>query len=223
MRATGTRNISATTVSRGFSATFDLLGDSVMIAGTDGRIVYVNAAFESDHRLHAARRRLAVPATCSSLVRIRANSTTSCGRRSAQGRPFRTIFTNRRKNGDLYEEGMIISPILGARSAKIAYYLAIGREIDALKQTFDAFLVLANNSPAGVYVVLQRPPRLRESGGRHLRGTTVQDDDRPAWEEFVAEADRERVAHRKPWTCSLDAATGPLSFAWCSRMATCAG
>ena len=103
--------------------------DAVMLTNTDGTIEYVNAAFE---KLTGYRR---------AEVLGRSPSVMKSGRQDRRfyarlwgairkGKPFRGVFLNRRKNGELFYEEEVILPLRGA-DRRIAFFLSAGRDITA--------------------------------------------------------------------------------------------
>jgi diguanylate cyclase (GGDEF)-like protein/PAS domain S-box-containing protein len=108
------------------------------------------------------------------------------------GKPFRFVFTNRRKDGSSYDEGVIVSPIDDPESGQ-TYYLHLGRLIKFTRQTYDVFTILANSAPAGIY--LQRDGVLYFVNDRlaAMLGRPAGELIGAEWTRFVAEDDRERV------------------------------
>ena len=68
------------------------------------------------------------------------------------GEPFRRIFRRRRKDGEEYDEGTIISTIRDA-DGEPRWFIAVGRAIRDSRHTFDTFTLVADNSPVSIYVV----------------------------------------------------------------------
>ena len=67
------------------------------------------------------------------------------------GKAFRFVFTNRKKDGSTYDEGVMISPIVDAETGR-SLYVHMGRLIKFTRQSYDVFTILANSAPAGIYL-----------------------------------------------------------------------
>jgi PAS domain S-box-containing protein len=115
---------------RKLSTALEGTADSVAIADRDGRIEYVNPAFEQ-----------VTGYTCEE-VRGKTLSLLRSGRHDRefyeelwqtilQGRPFHALFINRRKGGELYHEEKTITPLIGAKGA-ITHFVSTSRDVTAL-------------------------------------------------------------------------------------------
>ena len=104
-------------------------GDSVMIADAGGTIEYVNPAFEQItgySRAEAIGRR-------TSLLKSGVHSTqffVDLWRTIRDGRVFRAVFTNRRKDGRLFHEEKTISPIRDA-NGRISHFVSTAKDVTA--------------------------------------------------------------------------------------------
>lgn len=101
--------------------------DKVVITSVNGAIEYVNPSFETctgytwQEAVGRTPRILKSGAHHEDLYRILWETILS-------GKPFRAVFTNRKKDGSLYEEDQYISPVYGDSGA-IEYLMAIGRDV----------------------------------------------------------------------------------------------
>ena len=122
-----TERTQATQQMRQLSSAVELTADSVMITDRDGVIEYVNPAFE------------AVTGHTSAEALGRKPSILKSGEHEdafyrnlweiiLRGEPFHTVFTNRRKDGNLYYEDKTISPLCDASGA-ITHFVSTGRDI----------------------------------------------------------------------------------------------
>ena len=134
-----------------FARLFEHVADNVLIVDASGCIEYANRAFltttgytseELVGRSASLMRSGVHPAEVYEELDLTLRS----------GKAFRYILTSRRKDGSLYEEGVVMSPIKDERG-QVSRYIMIGRVIDAFRRTYGAFTVLANNLPAGVFVL----------------------------------------------------------------------
>jgi diguanylate cyclase (GGDEF)-like protein/PAS domain S-box-containing protein len=174
-----------------FSPLFDQMADNVLITDTSGNIEYVNPAFEATTG-YASREVIGRSAALLKSGHHPAEIYDELWRALRSGSHFRFIFTNRRKDGTIYEEGVMISPIR-APSGEASHYILIGRVIEAFRQTYDAFTLLGNSSPAGIFVlwaselfyVNQELCSYLESKPEELIGRD--------WNDFVFEEDSVRV------------------------------
>jgi diguanylate cyclase (GGDEF)-like protein/PAS domain S-box-containing protein len=108
------------------------------------------------------------------------------------GKPFRFVFSNRRKDGSPYDEGAMVSPFQDPETGE-KFYMLVGRLINFTRQNYDVFTILANSAPAGIY--LQRDgvlyfinDRLAAMLGRHASELIGSQ-----WAGLIVEEDRERV------------------------------
>jgi diguanylate cyclase (GGDEF)-like protein/PAS domain S-box-containing protein len=101
--------------------------DAVLITNAEGVIEYVNAAFEAltgYSRLDVLGR---TPAMLQSGTHD-AEFYRQMWSDILQGREFRGVFLNRRKNGELFHEEEIIRPIRGA-DGRITHFICAGRDV----------------------------------------------------------------------------------------------
>jgi diguanylate cyclase (GGDEF)-like protein/PAS domain S-box-containing protein len=174
-----------------FPLLFDQLADSVYIMDLEGLIQYANPAFElltgysqtevigrSDTFLESGAHPDAIYAEMWDTIR--------------SGTPFRFVFTNRKKNGEVYEEGVMVSPISGTEGYT-THFLHMGRLIKVTRQTYDVFTLLANSAPAGIY--LQRDGVLFFVNNQlaSLLGYQPNELVGKQWLQFIFEDDREDV------------------------------
>jgi diguanylate cyclase (GGDEF)-like protein/PAS domain S-box-containing protein len=127
------------------------VADAVMLTDCEGRIIRVNHAFEeltgySAQEVIGQTRELLSSGTHSPEVFAEMDATIR------SGKPFRIILTNRKKSGELYQEGIVVSPIKDD-SGEIAYYFSMSRAIMQSRATYDNFTLLANASPVGIYLL----------------------------------------------------------------------
>jgi diguanylate cyclase (GGDEF)-like protein/PAS domain S-box-containing protein len=139
-----------------FPLLFDQLADSVFVTDADGTIQYVNHAFELTTGFSRKEAVGQTPRILKSGIHPRAVYD-ELWATIRGGTPFRFIFGNRTKSGEIYEEGVMISPIRGP-DGKTTHYLSMGRVINAFRQNYDVFTLLANTAPAAIY--LQRDGRI---------------------------------------------------------------
>ncbi|MBS1228472.1 MAG: diguanylate cyclase [Proteobacteria bacterium] len=98
---------------------------SVMVTSTQGTIEFVNPAFER-HSGYPANEALGRTPGLLNAGEHSAEFFSSLKKTLGAGKVFRAIFTNRRRDGDLYHEDKMITPIRDA-DAKISHYVATGR------------------------------------------------------------------------------------------------
>jgi PAS domain S-box-containing protein len=125
----------------GVLAAVEQAADAVLIAGTDGKIQYVNPAFTAITGYSSAE-------TLGQYPRI-----LKSGRQSAEfyrdlwttissGHVWKGELINRRKDGSLYTEEMQITPVAGA-GGEIVSYIAIKRDVTERRAAEDAQRFLA--------------------------------------------------------------------------------
>ena len=169
----------------------DQLADSIYVMDAEGVIRYANLAFEEMTGYSAAE---AVGCSASILASgahpeaVFSDMWTTL----RAGLPFRFVFTNRRKDGTTYEEGVMISPVRDPETGE-HYYVNMGRLIKFTRQNFDVFTILANSAPAGIY--LQHDGVLYFVNGRlaSMLGKPASSLVGTHWIDLVAEEDREFV------------------------------
>ncbi len=173
------------------AALCDQLADSVYIMDAHGVICYANSAFE---RMTGYKPEEVVgkPSSILSSGSHPAVLFTDMWETLHSGMPFRFVFTNRKKDGSPYEEGVMISPVHQAETAQ-DFYVHMGRSIRFTRQNFDVFTILANSAPAGIY--LQRDGVLYFVNERlaALLGRAPNDLVGSNWLDLVAEEDRDAV------------------------------
>lgn len=115
---------------RKLSAALEGTADAITITDLDGRIEYVNPAFEQ------------VTGYTRDEVHGKTLSLLQSGRHDRefyedlwqtilQGRVFRALFINRRKDGERYHEEKTITPLVGANGA-ITHFVSTSRDVTAL-------------------------------------------------------------------------------------------
>jgi diguanylate cyclase (GGDEF)-like protein/PAS domain S-box-containing protein len=119
--------------------------DAVLVADPKGRIVYVNRAFES---LTGYARADVIGRTPGML-----KSGTQDGafyrrlwRRLDRGQPFRGVFVNRRKNGELFHEEEIILPLRGP-TGRVTWLVSAGRDVSASMREHRRLRYAATHDP----------------------------------------------------------------------------
>jgi diguanylate cyclase (GGDEF)-like protein/PAS domain S-box-containing protein len=170
---------------------FDQLADSVYIMDPDGVIQYVNPAFEELTGYCSAEVVGQDACFLESGVHPDAVQADMWATIRA-GTPFRFVFTNRKKNGDVYEEGVMVSPIKDQEGIT-THYLHMGRQIRVTRQTYDVFTLLANSAPAGIYLHRDGAFFFVNEYLSTLLGCPASELVGKAWLEFVVEEDRDRV------------------------------
>jgi nitrogen fixation negative regulator NifL len=138
--------------------------DLVYITDISGKIEYANQAFEE---VTGYSREEAVGHT-PSILRSGEHSQTfyeTLWRTILAGQPFKTIFTNRKKNGDIYYEDRAITPLKDDQG-QITHFISSGRDIterlqtqQALKEQ-EAFNRSVLNSLTGHIAVLDRQGKI---------------------------------------------------------------
>ena len=103
--------------------------DAVVVTDAKSRIVYVNRAFESLTGYSSAEVLGRTPA----LLKSGAHDPAFYRRlwkRLHDGKAFRGVFLNRRKNGALFHEEEVIRPLRG-RDGRTAWFVSAGRDVSA--------------------------------------------------------------------------------------------
>ena len=112
---------------RALAAALDQIADSVFITDLEGRIVYVNRAFEEltgypgDFAVGKTPRLLRSGQHDNEFMRGLWDTIQS-------GEDFRAVFKNRKRNGDLYLEEKTISPVRNGLD-QITYFISAGRDV----------------------------------------------------------------------------------------------
>jgi len=117
---------------RQLSSAVEQTADSVLITDPDGIIAYVNPAFEktTGYTRHEAIGRK------SSLVKSGQHDQDFYRRlwgAIRQGEPYRAVFINRRKSGELYYEEKTITPLKDTQG-RITHYVSTGKDITERKK-----------------------------------------------------------------------------------------
>ncbi len=120
-------------------------GDAIMITGADGLIEYVNPAFERNTGYTLAEAKGRSPGILKSGVHGR-EFYARLWRALQAGEVVRLVFTNRRKNGELYHEEKTISPIRDAQQ-NIRHYVATSRDVSERIRAQDQLEYLAGMDP----------------------------------------------------------------------------
>ncbi|HEU0072797.1 MAG TPA: diguanylate cyclase [Dehalococcoidia bacterium] len=186
-----TRSEPGSSVSAAIASLCDQLADSVYIMDADGVIRYANSAFEEMTGYTPAE---AVGKSATILASGSHPEAVFAGMWEmlrASG-SFRFVFTNRKRDGSLYDEGVMISPIHDAETGQ-DFYVHMGRLIKFTRQTHDVFTILANSAPAGIY--LERDGILYFVNERFasLLGRPAAELVGSAWGQYVVDEDREQV------------------------------
>ena len=103
--------------------------DAVMLTDAKGRIAYVNRAFEALTGYARADVIGRTPAMLKSGSQSRGFYRRLWARLRA-GKPFRAVFLNRRKSGELFHEEEVIRPLSGP-GGRVAWYVSAGRDVSA--------------------------------------------------------------------------------------------
>ena len=109
--------------------------DAVLITSANGRIQYVNAAFEALTGFSRAEVLGRTPAVLKS-GQHDARFYRRLWRAIRAGRPFRGVFLNRRKSGELFYEEEIIRPVRGP-GGRIAYFVSSGRDVSVRERELE--------------------------------------------------------------------------------------
>lgn len=118
------------------SLAIEQTADSVVITDRDGVIEYVNPAFQemtgySRHQVIGGNPRILQSGVHNHEFYERLWNTI------LSGRTFRSVMTNRRQDGSLYDEDQTITPIRGADGA-ITHFVSTGRDITHRKRSQEA-------------------------------------------------------------------------------------
>lgn len=119
--------------------------DAVLVTDAHGAIEYVNPTFErlTGYRAHEVLGR--TPAVLRS-GKHDARFYRRLWRRLRSGATYRGVFTNRRKNGELFHEEELIRPLRGA-NGRVAYFLSAGRDVSAGVRELERLQRLATHDP----------------------------------------------------------------------------
>lgn len=193
----------------GLAAASNQLADCFLLTDRQGQILHVNPAFEQATGYSREEVLGKTPRLLKSGVHPR-EVYEELWRTICEGRHFRFIFTNRKKSGELYEEGVIISP-LRDESGAVTHFASVGRVIDQFRQTYDVFTLLADSSPIAMYVL--RDGRFFHLNRSLLLLTGYAADElieRP-WSVIVHEEDRELAESGSAAMLSMPAPS-PVEF-----------
>jgi diguanylate cyclase (GGDEF)-like protein/PAS domain S-box-containing protein len=186
-----TRSDPAPSVPESIARLCDQLADSVYVMDDAGVIRYANQAFEemTGYRAEEAVGRSAT--MLASGAHPDAVYEEMWGSLRA-GRPYRFVFTNRKKDGSTYGEGVMVSPIADPETGG-RFYLHLGRLIRVTRQSYDLFTILADSAPAGIY--LEREGTLYFVNHRlaSMLGRPAEELVGAQWPQLVLEADRARA------------------------------
>lgn len=163
------------------------IADAVIIADRDDRIVMVNPAFEAQTGYSAVEVHGKPRSILDAGIHPR-EVFQEMAETLASGRPFRFIFTIRKKNGELYQEGSVVSPILD-EDGNLAFSVTIGRAIFQSRTTYDNFTLLAEASPVPVYLLQDDKFCFVNEPFMRLTGYARDDVLGRTWEELVAPED----------------------------------
>ena len=129
----------------------DQLEYNVLVTDRDGRIEYVNAAFERSFGYTRDEVVGCTPTILKSGVHG-PEVYAELWQTLLAGKPYRAILTNRKKTGELIEEAIWISIIRDARG-EISHFVSLGRMTGESRRTYDLFTLLADSTAAGVYIL----------------------------------------------------------------------
>ncbi len=135
-----TRRVLAEEEIRKLSQALDQSPGLVLIAGTDGRITYVNAKFAEVTGYTAAEVIGMTPRECLKSGVHPDSFYNEIGETMQAGREWRGEFCNRKKNGALFWTLASISPVKNA-AGEIAYYLSVQHDITDQKEMEEALRV----------------------------------------------------------------------------------
>jgi diguanylate cyclase (GGDEF)-like protein/PAS domain S-box-containing protein len=127
---------------RQLSSAIEQTADSVLITDPDGIITYVNPAFEktTGYTRHEAIGRKP------NLVKSGQHDQDFYRRlwgAIRQGEPYRAVFINRRKSGELYYEEKTVTPLKDAQG-RITHYVSTGKDVTEYRQAMEHVNYLAN-------------------------------------------------------------------------------
>lgn len=193
-----------------FRFALDQLAESFLLTDRDGLIVHINPQFEAVTGYQRDEVIGLTPRILKSGVHP-PEVYKQLWETLHQGNPFRFIFTNKKKSGELYEEGVLISPIRD-ENGDISHFVSLGRVIDQFRQTYDVYTLLANNSPIGMYVL--------QAGRFFFVNTEFQEMTGYAAEELIGKErlllvlpeDRQLVENALPPLSGADSLSGPFEY-----------
>lgn len=129
----------------------DQLNYNVLITDREGRIEYVNPAFEHTYGFTRAEVLGQTPRILKS-GRHGPEFYAGLWQTILAGEPYRAIITNRKKTGELIEEAIWIS-VIRDPAGEISHFASLGRVTGESRRTYDLFTLLADSTAAGVYVL----------------------------------------------------------------------
>ncbi|WP_203299212.1 EAL and GGDEF domain-containing protein [Marinobacter sediminum] len=109
------------------SQALDQAEDIVFVTDAEGRLVYVNGAFERMTGYSAAEA-VGQHAKLLKSGQHDAEFYQKFWRTLTRGKSFSDIFINRRKNGELFHNHQTVTPVLGS-TGETQYYLAVGKDL----------------------------------------------------------------------------------------------
>lgn len=177
----------------------DQLADSVMITDREGRIVYANAAFERVSGFSRREVRGKTPRVLKSGLH-EDSLYEELWATLLSGKPYYAMFSNRRKTGELYREGSMISPIRDAQG-EVQYFLSMGRDMMTHRPMDGLFSLLADHAPVGVYVLARGKFMYVNQQFERYTGYGLAELEGKDWWQLVLPEDRQRV--RKSATSML--------------------
>ena len=169
----------------------DQLEYNVLITDRDGTIEYVNTAFERTSGYRSDEVLGRTPRVLNSGVHGR-EVYDELWQTLLSGKSFRFIFTNRKKGGELYEEAVWISVIRDS-GGEISHFVSLGRVTGESRRTYDLFTLLADSSPAGVYIVQDERFIFANAEFQRYSGYRAKEIVGKEWLHLVSPEDREAV------------------------------
>ena len=109
--------------------------DAVLVTDPDGRIEYVNPAFERMTGYASSELAGRTPAVLKSGLH-EADFYRALWAALRAGQEFRALFANRRKSGELYYEDKIIRPLLDAEG-RVSHFVSYGRDATERAREFE--------------------------------------------------------------------------------------
>jgi diguanylate cyclase (GGDEF)-like protein/PAS domain S-box-containing protein len=135
LRARAARGLDPPALEEAFRRYVEQCPDAVLVTGPDGRIVYVNPAFERMTGYACGELVGRTPAALKSGLH-EADFYRRLWSALLSGQEFRALFANRRKNGEPYYEDKIIRPLYDA-GGRVTHYLSFGRDATERAREFE--------------------------------------------------------------------------------------